>query len=88
MRMKENHMLNGKLKPAYNIQIVVASGYIVNFIDSQEKTDVNTLIPFLEDISKYHKYKNIVADAGYESLENYRYTNENGYKSYIKPNNY
>ena len=88
MRMKEDHMLNGQLKPAYNIQIGVASGYIVNFMASQERTDVNTLIPFLEDTSKYHKYKNIIADAGYESLENYRYLKENDYKSYIKPNNY
>lgn len=86
--MKENHMLNGQLKPAYNIQIGVASRYIVNFMASQERTDVNTLIPSLEDTSKYHKYKNIVANAGYESLKNYRYLNKNGYKSYIKPSNY
>lgn len=75
--MKEDHMLNGQLKPAYNIQIGVASGYIVNFMASQERTDVNTLISFLEDISKYRKYKNIVVDVGYKSLENYRYLNEN-----------
>ena len=87
MRMKEDYMLNGQLKPAYNIQIGVVSGYIVNFMVSQERTDVNTLILFLEGISKYHKYKNIVADASYESLENYRYLNKNNYKSYIKHNN-
>lgn len=34
MRMKEARMLNGQLKPAYNIQIGVASGYIVNFMVS------------------------------------------------------
>ena len=69
-------------------KIEVASEYIVNFMASQETIDVNTLIPFLEDTSKYHKYKNIVVDTGYESLENYRYLNENDYKSYIKPSNY
>jgi hypothetical protein len=29
MRMKEDYMRNGQLKPAYNIQNVVDSGYVV-----------------------------------------------------------
>ena len=30
MRMKEDHMLNGQLKPAYNFQISTNNQYIVN----------------------------------------------------------
>ena len=34
------------------------------------------------------KYKNIIADAGYESEENYVYLEKNNQKSFIKPQNY
>ncbi len=34
------------------------------------------------------KYKNIVADAGYESEENYVFLERNGQIGYIKPQNY
>ena len=34
------------------------------------------------------KYRNIVADAGYESEENYLFIEENGQRAFIKPNNY
>ena len=34
------------------------------------------------------KYKNITADAGYESEENYVFLEANGQHSYIKPANY
>jgi hypothetical protein len=30
MRMKEGHMQNGQLKPAYNVQISISNQYIVN----------------------------------------------------------
>lgn len=29
MRMKEDHMKNGQLKPVYNIQLASASGFII-----------------------------------------------------------
>ena len=34
------------------------------------------------------KYKNITADAGYESEENYAYLEANGQQAFIKPANY
>ena len=34
------------------------------------------------------QFKNVIADAGYESEENYVYLHENGYTSYIKPQNH
>ena len=44
----------------------------------------------LEKIAQRHgqKYRRVVADAGYESLKNYRYLSEQGIAAYIKPNNY
>ena len=36
----------------------------------------------------HFKYRDIVADAGYESEENYLFLEKNGQSSYIKPTNY
>ena len=89
MRMKDDYMKNGQLKPAYNLQIGVNSEYIVGLDLFPNPTDVRTLIPFLSVLeSKNLKFKNIVADAGYESEENYEYLFNNNYTPYIKPQNY
>jgi hypothetical protein len=90
MRMKEDAMKNGQLKPAYNIQFGVDAEYVVWVNEGSQPTDTTTLIPFLEDFAQYvpQKYKNIVADAGYESEENYLYLENHGYNAYIKPANY
>lgn len=90
MRMKEDAMLNGQLKPAYNIQHGVDSEYITWVDISSHPSDTLTLIPFLKDMEKHlnFKYSEIVADAGYESEENYLFIEENGQVAYIKPQNY
>ena len=90
MRMKEDAMLNGQLKPSYNLQHGVDSEYITWLDISPRPTDTRTLIPFLKDMELYlpFKYQEIVADAGYESEENYLFLEENGQLSYIKPQNY
>ena len=64
MRMKEDAMLNGQLKPAYNLQHGVDSEYVTWVGIYPNPTDMLTLIPFLKDMEKYQsfKYKNIVAD--------------------------
>ena len=90
MRMKEDAMLNGQLKPAYNLQHGVDSEYIVWLDISQRPTDTLTLIPFLKKIEAGlgFKYTNIVADAGYESEEIFLFIEENGQVAFIKPANY
>lgn len=90
MRMKEDHMLNGQLKPAYNLQHGVDSEYITWLTVNPNPTDTKTLIPFLKDMERNlgFKYTDIVADAGYESEENYLFIEENGQTAFIKPNNY
>ena len=90
MRMKEDAMGNGQLKPAYNLQHGVDSEYITWLTVGPQPTDATTLIPFLKDAEEHlkFKYKNITADAGYESEENYLFLESNGQLSYIKPANY
>ncbi|MDY5181181.1 IS1182 family transposase, partial [Butyribacter sp.] len=90
MRMKEDAMGNGQLKPAYNLQHGVDSEYITWLTIGPQPTDTTTLIPFLKDAEEHlkFKYKNITADAGYESEENYLFLEANEQISYIKPANY
>ncbi len=90
MRMKEDAMRNGQLKPAYNVQHGVDAEYITWVDISSHPTDPLTLIPFLKDMEEYlpFKYEEITADAGYESEENYVFIEGNGQTAYIKPQNY
>lgn len=90
MHMKEDHMRNTQLKPGYNVQIGVEAEYIVGVGISSERSDQLTLIPFMEKMKKAYsfQYKNVIADAGYESEENYVYLKNNGYVPYIKPQNH
>ena len=90
MRMKDDHMQNGQLKPGYNVQIAVNSEYITGVEIFSNRTDSGTLIPFMTHMQTMQqaKYKEVTADAGYESLENYLFLEENGQMSFIKPTNY
>jgi len=90
MRMKEDHMRNGQLKPGYNVQIAVNSEYITGVEVFSDRNDVKTLKPFMRRIERFHqaRYEEVVADAGYESLENYLYLESNDQLCFIKPANY
>ena len=52
MRMKEDHVLNGQLKPAYNLQHGVDSEYITWLTVNPNPTYTKTLIPFLKDMER------------------------------------
>lgn len=90
MRMKEDGMKNGQLKAGYNVQHAVDSEYIVWAGGGEQPTDTTTLIPLLKDMDKNlgFKYKKVVADAGYESEENYHYLEGEEQEAYIKPADY
>ncbi len=90
MRLKEDAMLNGQLKPAYNLQHGVDAQYITWLDLSSYPNDALTLVPFLKDMECHlpFKYREIVADAGYESEEAYIFLEKNGQESYLKPQNY
>lgn len=90
MRMKEDHMRNGQLKPGYNVQIAVNSEYMTGLEVFSDRSDVRTLKPFLQRMDRFHqaRYEEITADAGYESLDNYLYLDSTGQVCFIKPANY
>ena len=86
MRMKEDHMQNGQLKPAYNVQASTNNQFVLNYTVHPNTTDTNTLIEHLEDYKHgYHAAPNITtADAGYGSEENYAYLEQNNITAYVK----
>ena len=88
--MKEDAMKNGQLKPAYNVQHGVDAEYITWLTVGNQPTDTTTLIPFLKGMEENlnFKYLKIVADAGYESEENYSFIEDNNQIAFIKPANY
>jgi len=90
MRMKEDHMRNSQLKPGYNVQISTQNQFIVHYTIGQTSADT-TLLPVHIDAFalRYGFYpKQLVADAGYSSLENYKFLESRGIDSVIKPQNY
>ena len=86
MRMKEDHMRNGQLKLAYNLQFAVENYFVVHTHVSNDRTDYNTLIPVAEKHKKYlgDTLKEMVADSGYSSEQNLKYLEDKGIDSYIK----
>jgi hypothetical protein len=90
MRMKEDHMRNGQLKPGYNAQISTNGQFVVNYTLHQNPTDTKTLIPHLKMHEKLygHLPQVQVTDAGYGSQENYQYLHSKGVEAYIKPSDF
>jgi len=88
MRMKEDHMKNGQLKPAYNLQLSTEKNFITNFSIHQRPGDTATFKQHMQSYKgKYgHCPLVAVADSGYGSLENYEFMEQNGIKSYVKYN--
>ena len=68
MRMKEDHMRNGQLKPGYNLQIATENQFVLHYDVFSNPTDTKTLLPLLETYP--HDLKTVVTDAGYGSEEN------------------
>lgn len=88
MRMKEDHMKNGQLKPAHNVQIATENQFYTHYGFFPNPTDTLTLIPFLNGFkNRYDKFpvKN-VADAGYGSEENYEFMEKNHIEAFVKYN--
>ena len=90
MRMKEDHMRNGQLKPAYNVQLSSHDQFIVNYSLHQNPTDTTTLKRHLESFhSLYKKYPDVLtADAGYGSEENYLLLDKYKIEGYVKHNQF
>lgn len=88
MRMKEDHMLNGQLKPAYNLQISTNKQFILHYSLHPNPTDTKTLASHVDSFEKsYQKVpKELVADAGYGSHENYNFLRTRKIRAYVKYN--
>ena len=91
MRMKDDHMRNGQLKPAYNVQLAVEAEYVIGVGLFPNANDIATLKPMLENMMRYNTnmiIQRFIADSGYESEENYAYLKSLNIDCYIKPQSY
>ncbi|MFM6984643.1 MAG: IS1182 family transposase [Chitinophagaceae bacterium] len=90
MRLKEDHMKNGQLKPAYNLQISSHNQFVTNYSIHQHTTDTNTLVEHIEQHKELYGMtpEVITADAGYGSEENYTYLESNHIKAFVKHNQF
>ena len=90
MRMKEDHMKNGQLKPGYNIQIGTSDQFIINYTIHQSSTDWPAFIEHLQDTEQVLQSigqplpKRGIGDAGYGSEQNYDYLEQKGIENYLK----
>lgn len=88
MRMKDDHMKNGQLKAAYNIQISTENQFLTNFSLHRRPGDTATLIPHLEQFKNLYckQSKKAVTDAGYGSEQNYEYSESEQIEAFMKYN--
>lgn len=86
----EDAMLNGQLKPGYNIQVGTENNFVTGYDVFPNPTDTRTLKPHLENVMKRLdcKFKTVIADAGYGSEENYDYLEEKEITGAIKYSTY
>lgn len=86
MRIKKDYMGNDQLLPAYNVQIGVADEYIAVVDVNHYRADMDCFVPLMEEFnSRYGFYpKYPVADAGYESYNNYLFCEQHGMEKYMK----
>ena len=86
MRMKDDPMGNGQLKAAYNVQAGTENQYVVFTSVHQRPGDTACMVPHLERARKAlgRMPRNVVADAGYGSEENYEWLRREGAEAYVK----
>jgi transposase len=86
MRMKEDHMKNGQLKPAYNLQVSSNNQFITNYSIHQQTTDTGTMIAHLTEHKDLYQRTPaaVTTDAGYGSEENYTYLQKEDITSFVK----
>lgn len=86
MRLKRDYMGNDQLLPAYNLQTAVCDEYIAVVDVKPYASDKECFVPLMEKFHKsyghYPKYP--VADAGYDSYNNYLYCEEYGMEKFMK----
>lgn len=88
MRMKDDHMKNGQLKAAYNIQGSSNNQFLVNYTLAQKTTDTTTLKDHLQEYKDSFDQTpdTLTADAGYGSEENYQELENDNIEAFVKYN--
>ncbi|WP_188499468.1 transposase, partial [Pullulanibacillus pueri] len=90
MRMKDDHMKNGQLKPGYNVQIGTENQFITGFSLHQRAGDPGCLRPHFDLLKSYGRKQPqaIIADSGYGSEENYTFCEQQGIEAFVKYNTF
>jgi len=88
MRMKEDHMKKGPLKPACNRQISIEEQFITHYSIHQITAEITTLPEHLEGFAPHYGKQSelIVADAEYGSKQNYELMEAKGITAFVKYN--
>jgi len=88
LRMKDDYMQNGQLKPGYNLQLSTQNQFLINYSNHHNPTDTKTLIPHLNQIQEMYPgmVNNVCGDSGYGSEENYDFLESKKLNAYIKYN--
>lgn len=86
MRMKDDHLGNGQLRAAYNMQIGTEDQFVVGFSVHQEAGDTTCLIPHMEQLRNQIGClpEKVTSDAGYGSEENYSYLESEKVGNFLK----
>jgi transposase len=90
MRMKEDHMRNGQLKPGYNVQIGTENQFILAYSLHPRPTDTRCLEPHMEKVRQMlgKLPRTVIADAGYGSEEDYAYLEKGEIQAVVKYGSY
>jgi hypothetical protein len=86
MRMKDDHMQNGELKPGYNLQAFTDNQSIVNYTLAQTTADTTTLMDHVEDFMQGYDraQEELTADAGYGSEDDYTDLEGKNIEAFVK----
>lgn len=78
--------LASTMRAAYNLQIIVAKGFVLHYFVSQDRNDFAPFIPLLTQFIHYygHPPTNLCADAGYGSTANYAFLATHNITNFIK----
>lgn len=78
--------LGSNMHAAYNVQVLAVKGLVFSYYVSQSRTDINDFINVVDAFARFYGFwpKRICADAGYGSLDNYRYLDKHHIENYVK----
>lgn len=90
MRLKEEHLQSGQLKPGYNVQFSTENQCILWYSLHSLAADTTTLPSHVKELAENLGVspEAIIADAGYGSEENYQYLEDKKIDAYIKYNTF